>query len=155
MSITGAMRSTPTATMEILCGLMPLHLYVMERACMMRLRTRKENPLKWFDHLRRGHLQYLDRYIRRNDIPTPPPRVPFWSGTVRYAVQKTWCIKEFDLVGYTDGSRINNQTGAGWALTKGDTVLDQGTLKLDETNTVFQAEVEAIKNLLFIFMEIN
>ncbi|QQP57735.1 Hypothetical protein FKW44_002821 [Caligus rogercresseyi] len=42
MSITGALRSTPTATIEIFWGLMPLHLDVMERACMMRLRTRKE-----------------------------------------------------------------------------------------------------------------
>ncbi|QQP58051.1 Hypothetical protein FKW44_003245, partial [Caligus rogercresseyi] len=109
--------------------------------------TKIEHPLKWFDHLSRGHQQYLDKYIKVNDIPTPPPSVPFWSETLGYEVKHVWCIHDFDLVGYTDGSKIDGQTGAGWALTRGDIVLDQRTLKLKAINTVYQAEVEAIRNL--------
>jgi len=47
LNISGAMRTTPTAAMELITGLTPLDLYVKEVAlmAMLRMRTAGVNPL--------------------------------------------------------------------------------------------------------------
>ena len=45
---------------------------------------------------------------------------------------------------FTDGSREQDRTGAGWLITIGDTIIHEGTVYLGEIATVYQAEVYAI-----------
>ena len=48
---------------------------------------------------------------------------------------------------YTDGSRMNERTGSGWAATTGDTVIAEGMDRLSDVS-VFKPELIAIQSCL-------
>ena len=53
-----------------------------------------------------------------------------------------------DIHIYTDGSRMEDRSGAGWAVCHGDTVIAEDRVYLGHEASVFQAEVFAIEQAL-------
>ncbi len=49
---------------------------------------------------------------------------------------------------FCDGSRINSQTGCGYVIQKGEEILEMRAINLDSRNSVYQAEVCAIKSAI-------
>ena len=46
---------------------------------------------------------------------------------------------------YTDGSKMDGKTGAGYVVYKGREEVYSDSFRLHDTNTVFQAEIAAIR----------
>jgi len=150
--ICSARRSTPTRGMEIVLNIPPLHLWIRQVALQTRWRIRKFVPPTWDGIPRtgvsRGHIRSLDNKIGKI-IPEGMP------------VDQTWEIlidrhTKFDLSGehsnealavniYTDGSQLEQHTGASWMASVGDQQQGHQSHYMGTNSTVFQAEVMAIK----------
>ena len=147
LSVTSALRTTPTAALEALLCLLPLHLHVKKEAELGALRLQRNTTMLEGDLT--GHLSILKEFKLTPLVTTvsdwmeakPNMDVPYividtdrsmWnnggtslpSGTIRF---------------YTDGSKIGPQTGSG--------IYGPGikaTISMGKWPTVFQAEVYAI-----------
>ncbi len=67
-------------------------------------------------------------------------------------MQKVWRkgkpAKTAGISIFCDGSRINSQTGCGYVIQKGEEILEMRAINLDSRNSVYQAEVCAIKSAI-------
>ena len=150
LSMSSAMRSTPTAGMEAALGLLPLDLHIEGLALNTRVRLRVGEEGRSWDGLAvtakaKGHVRLLDDTLGR--LFSPRLR----SDTLKPA--QNWTVNEEnsgdpDYIVYTDGSKEGERTGAGFAITKGDFVVAEKTLNLGSRSTVFQAEVKAMSEAL-------
>lgn len=150
LCITGAMRSTPTATMEILLGLTPLDIEIKAKArvCAHRL-TCGNNWVDKNNHI--GHTRIVGRSILHNPIfemgtDTLPIQYSFFKPFTLICDRSMWMQGEPDLpmnglIWYTDGSKTANGTGAGIYGVRPRVSL---SFNLGKYATVFQAEVFAI-----------
>jgi ribonuclease HI len=148
--ITGAMRTTPTAALELLVGIPPLHVYITKEA--MASCYRLQNSSQWvcsgYGHtkIRRMIEQFVPQLLLRSDRILP-----------KYYFDNNYCVQikdraywknnhtpmMDDVVCYTDGSKLARRgtTGAGIYFA-GD---EQGfSYSLGRLSTVFQAEVYAL-----------
>ena len=149
-------RSTPTRAMEVALDIMPLHLFCRQEA--LAARTRLDNVLgiDWpgraktkthaVSHLRHWQEKLDDFDININD--SDRCRLVKWadgfrinkdslSGEAKHRTHTQYNV-------YTDGSRINDQTGLGIAVYKGNREILTESARLPDYATVFQAEVAAI-----------
>jgi len=152
--VTSTTRASPTAALEIICDAPPLDLYLQQMATQTYLRilpileTSPSNfPLK-------GHLWYLNNNflsIHQSPIsdlvpycPAPPqdtflPPLPCVTHPPNPIHPGIIC--------YTDGSKMDQNVGYGWAITAGNQVIDENYGRLDPTHTVFQAELVALNEV--------
>lgn len=149
VAISGCIRTTPTATLELLLGMHPLHMRVEAEAliCVKRLKNL-------------GHWKDYSKYLSWGDLNTKVTEhhlfnMPCDVMTVRFGFYKPFKIHfptriewKTDLpintntiVWYTDGSKLNNSTGAGVFCPMDET---KEFYPLGEFSTVFQSEVYAI-----------
>ena len=147
VALSGCIRTTPTASLEGLLGLLPLHLRVEAEAlsCMKRFMCLG----LWKDYSK-----YLSWGLLTSRLSGLPSFVmPSDSMALCYAFQKpyevlfptredwlkspSW-LKGNCSVWYTDGSRLNLHSGAGVCCPRDDTRL---SFPLGKFATVFQAEV--------------
>ncbi|QQP55763.1 Uncharacterized protein FKW44_000207, partial [Caligus rogercresseyi] len=138
------LRSTPTAGMEAVLGIIPLDLFLQAQATKSRWRTKHFLQDTW-DGIgdlpkRRGHRFSSDKLLTQLQLNQSSDYI---KGS------RTWInnqeVNKPDIVIYTDGSKDENgNTGAGWAITRGDTSLHHSFVSLNKEATVFQAEVFAI-----------
>jgi ribonuclease HI len=146
---TSAMKSTPSKTLEIILGVMPLPLFIKETAAMTRIRTKEVVNMKWDNktHLvRQGHMLDSDNTINK----------AFPEGV---EIDRTFAINPVkintDISGeaniqpkgisvYTDGSVKHDQAGTGWVISTENTPLLEGRSALCENLSAFQAEIIAI-----------
>ena len=149
LSIFHPLRSTPTAGLEVIIGLIPLDLFVEREAVSARIRTRGLVRDTW-DGLgnsgkAKGHRRRWDDRVRGVVSPS--------TVTDRITTTRNWVhddgMFEPSVVVYTDGSKqgASEQAGYGWIVTKGDAVLAEGFGRLERA-TVFQAEVYAVGQAL-------
>ena len=148
-SMSSAMRSTPTAGMEVILGLMPLDLYTQRMGTSARFRTRDILPKRW-DGLgeyagRLGHHRIHDKILER--IAPPGYPIDFISRT-RDWIENETPMENPDIHIYTDGSRMENRSGSGWAVCHKDTVIAEESVYLGNESSVFQTEVFAIEQAL-------
>jgi hypothetical protein len=73
--------------------------------------------------------------------------------------QLNWLEKQepndCDITAYTDGSKLEEVgTGCGWALTHEDQIIEEESIPLGKSSTVFQAELIAIQAVL-LWLKIN
>ncbi|XP_062714697.1 uncharacterized protein LOC134291220 [Aedes albopictus] len=147
LSITGAMRSTPTKALDTLLFLLPLHQFVQLEATKSALKVKRTTNL--FEGDLRGHLSIL-KSISINSLITSNSD---WMSR-RYNFERTfevinpgrylWTnggpeLHPGSIVFYTDGSKLNDQVGAG--------VTGPGinvSIPMGKWPTVFQAEIQAI-----------
>jgi hypothetical protein len=151
---TGAMRTAPTAAIEVLLGLPPLHLK-MEAETRVRIYRLSCNELWRPKSLRCGHTSIARDMIKEpvlhmgtdKMIPTYAFHEPF---TVKLPSRSEWDrgfvpIQQGGLIWYTDGSKTSEGTGAGvyvhcmrWKL----------TFSLGRYTTVFQVKYMLLKHVL-------
>ena len=146
ISITGAIRSTPSKALDAMLSLLPLHLFVQLEAEKSALRLQRTK--KFLEGDLRGHLSILENFkisamlsqedwmdrqynFERLFQVTEPSRTEWESGGPS--------IQPGSIVFYTDGSRLNNRVGAGVAGPGVSLSIPMG-----EWPTVFQAEIQAI-----------
>ena len=91
-----------------------------------------------------GHRSVLDKNLEEKGILTPP--------LDRTITRNNWYRTTpppdtSDLVIYTDGSKMGELAGFGWAATVGDSVIHEEWAPIRDAE-VFQAEVLAISSAL-------
>ncbi|GBM08134.1 hypothetical protein AVEN_214465-1 [Araneus ventricosus] len=108
LNITGAYNTTPMAALQVIEGLMPLHIKAKLQSTLVRV----------------GRLACLeDRILHGGQVPSN--RTPT------------------EL--YTEGSKINDQTGSAFCAIANEAVTKTWKAKLSPASTVFQAEMLALK----------
>ena len=70
LGITGAMRTCPTAALEAIVGLSPLHIFIRKTAARCAIKLQIEYKYKSGDHV--GHLKILDSIPKRDMFCTIP-----------------------------------------------------------------------------------
>lgn len=148
LGITGAMRTCPTASMEMLLNLPPIHLQIKKEAARGMIRIQKEKQYLPGDF--RGHLKILNNKIIEATTSLLTDIMPTtYNFEIPFKViineRKDWQSKLHELeegstIWYTDGSRTKDGTGAGvkgpnFALSK----------PLGKEATIFQAELIAME----------
>ena len=150
-------KSTPTAALEVMLDVMPLHLFCVQEALLARLRLNSVLEFGWDgkSHTKnhaRSHMKFLaDTLDEYNISPNENDRCSqvLWSegykinwesfsGEAKHRQPTQYNV-------YTDGSKYNGQTGAGLAIYKGGNELRGEWFRLPDYATVFQAEVAAIE----------
>ena len=158
LMITRGMQSTPTAGMEAILGLPPVHLWVQGIAIKSysRLETAGQWGPKTGEKLwKHSHTKIMEGLLKElKDINQPSGRL-----TCKERVQTTFQINilkrtevekfrpkpttEDKINCFTDGSKMPEGCGAGYML-MGENIKIYNTIPLGKNSTVFQAEVIAI-----------
>ena len=116
IAISGALRSTPTEAMEVIAGLIPLDLHIMELAARSRVRTKPLVKDRWdgIDGSQKGpgkvvgHRRYWDKFTEGiGRLEGPPQRENSW-------LEWEFLEEEAGLTIYSDGA--SNSQGAGYGF---------------------------------------
>lgn len=156
VSISGAYPSTPTASLECILGVPPLHLFLRWEAVLSvrRMELTGGNARYCID--KRGsfesHSWHVAELNRIEELKMPCDLIPpirMTEHNYRVVINNRMeAIKweaphsETTLVCYTDGSKDNTGSGAAWIVKQPSEKWESFTL--GDTSTVFQAEVLAI-----------
>ena len=150
-------RSTPTATLEIMLDIMPLHLFCQQEAMKARVRLDDVVELAWEGKNDKkthaiSHLKYWEETLKQHDISTydnDKCASTRWNNGFRInrdsfdGKARHRSLTQFNI--YTDGSRKDDQTGSGYAIYKHRQEIKSGSHRLPDHATVFQAEITAIQ----------
>jgi ribonuclease HI len=141
-------RSTPTAGAEVINHVMPLDLHILMEAVSAWWRT--GHWLGSWSASTGTHRQCIQAIIKALNLKIE-------GSTDRIVCERTWNHKyKFEpeertldmttqVLIYTDGSKVNRQTGSGLVAYREGVLQHTSSFHLDDNNTVFQAEVYAIK----------
>ena len=145
--ITNVRKSTPTAAMEVLYDIAPLHLAIRERTLntIRRLRTlHAEGDWLPTDSGKKGHLkiwrQELPADLSSTKLEVPEPN---FNNNFDIIIDQNLNL-DSEVRAFTDGSLIYGQSGAGAVLYLGGVPICTLSERLPEC-TVFQAELRAIR----------
>ena len=139
LSITGAMKTTPTAALEVLLNVIPLDLHVKQSARITLNRLKQTDSLKTelvrhseiIRNVTGGYItDYLTPYnVMEEELNTTFPSLDDWlTGNVKFS----------ELNFYTDGSKIYDGTGCGVFCSE----LNLETFyRLRTDCSIFQAEI--------------
>ena len=150
-------KSTPTTALEVILDVLPLHLFCMQSALASKSRLKDLTTLTW-DGVNSNkthavsHLRHWDDQLRKHDIdltdqdsclPQHPPRLfkinlDSLDGKTKHRTPAQCNI-------CTDGSKINDSIGCGFATFKKQIEQSSDSFRLDKHGTVFQAELMAIE----------
>lgn len=141
-------KSTPTATMEIMYGIPPLHLEIKRLAIMGCFRIKQEIDIpRVRQRCKNGHISEISKVLETGELQTELDYHKGYKNWKRFSVTiedgTPGNDYEADWICYMDGSKINNRTGIGAVLYhQGEEFL---TISANVgTSTVFQAELTAI-----------
>lgn len=151
MSLAHFRKGTPTAGLDVICGLPPLDIFVGGEAAKAAKRIQKRNRPKW-DGIgagnKRGHLRWIrNNYeIEGGDIDVATPKFQWGNNfSIDYdSFGKGEPLAFPDLGCYTDGSHIDGNTGWGFCARDASDLDLRKKGSLGEKATVFQAEIYAI-----------
>ena len=154
LSLMPVRKSTPTSGLEILLGLKPLDLRIQELALNSMTRVIPLNPRKW-DGIGKsslGHIRWgMDTLANIGVQNVNFDKFNTMNLTKQYTVDMSSFSSgqakttEKGVICYTDGSKLNDQTGFGYGITLNEWVLASEHGSLGPTNSVFQAEITAIQ----------
>ena len=149
-------KSTPTAALEIMLDIMPLHLFCVQEAIAARVRLDAVLEFGWHgsSHTKNhavSHMKFLEDRMEKYELkPGDTDRCSTLKWNTGYRVN-------WDSFGgharhrnptqvnlYTDGSKLEGQTGAGVSVRRGKSECMSDSFRLPDDCTVFQAEVAAI-----------
>ena len=158
-------KSTPTAGLEIIYGLKPLDLRIEELALNALARVIPLNPKKWDRERNKtfGHIQ-----VGKENLESIGLETIMFDTSNEMNLDKEYFV-DLDsfksgkveanynnaLICYTDGSKIENKTGFGFGITELDSVIVSDTGQLGPKNSVFQAEITAIKHCADAAIELH
>ncbi|XP_055714180.1 uncharacterized protein LOC129808432 [Phlebotomus papatasi] len=152
LAITGAIRTAPTAALEVMLSLPPLPLYIKAEAGMAAFRLRTAGTWKVGCHPV-GHVRIMDSLVRRHpdllmrDDFQLEERLPQKNFRPILHTRAEWrehageIIEPGTVALFTDGSRVEESSGAGYHCPE---LGLGGSVPLGRNTTVFQAEVTAI-----------
>ena len=151
---TKAQKSTPTRAIERLLNILPLHLHLKKKSAITIARISDAVSRANWDGIGRGpgrgHLFKWLSYLE----PLKPIKLVhkynFFPPTVN--------LESSDPDGtcvYTDGSKIDNRVGLGWAVCNGDRVVSDGYKRLPDHCTVYEAELLAISQAIIDLRSLN
>ena len=156
LAVLRAVRSAPLAGMEVMLGLLPLNIHVMDLAKKAQLRLEHNKVwTSWWGHKKvktKGHVYWLDTKSTKNHPPIDEvPTTYLWEAKyeVTISTRKEWEVlevanpKESDIICFTDGSRLEGRTGAGVLLKTPDDVIEL-RIPLGLEASVYQAELFGI-----------
>lgn len=157
-------RSTPTAGLEVMFHVSPLHIHVIKEACLGLNRTAPKGEdgviQRKFDVSFEGHRSFCWKNLDSLDLGvTETDRTKTYSWNKQYSVAsesfldgkppKRTRYNATDIEIYTDGSGINDSFGAGFvayrkAAHPSHRIVSE-SYHLGETSSVYQGEMYAIK----------
>jgi hypothetical protein len=152
LGITAAFPHSPTAGLEIICHLTPLHLVLRQIGMSRFLAVRPALLTTWDWNSFTAKKCHRSLWLQLAEELPPACLEPNDSRKIRY-FKRTFSIplnldkteppfRDWDF--FTDGSRMNGRTGAGMQVYHfGERVWDS-IARLKDYNTVFQAEAEAL-----------
>jgi ribonuclease HI len=151
LAMTGAMSTTPTAALECLCGLTPLHIFVEAEARAELFRLKIWGHFKPQVRAGYGHDTLWGKMVSGNSLWNAPNDYMIYEIMTdrKFAVvlpsRNDWIVgnqpQEADFSFYTDGSLCNELAGSGIYSDNPELKLD---ISLGPFVSVFQAEVLAI-----------
>ena len=167
LMITGAMRSTPTAGMEMILDLRPIYIHILEHALASytRLvgagswRPKPGEPL-W----KRGHTEFITNLGKLfDDIKKPQDtmiRTVRLQSNFKTIIEDRVNVRkvrprpkdEMEINCFTDGSKNENTTGAGY-IYMSNHHKEQDSIYLGKQASVFQAEVTAISQACITMLQ--
>ena len=146
-------KSTPTEGLEVILDLPPLDLKVQEAAYKTMLRVLPHKLTQWvsLEPKKVGHLQWGATELKKLGID-PLNNDSFHTSiniSRRFNIdpdsfKSGLPITDSENICYTDGSRMQDNSGYGFGITKNDFIIAEENGQLDKNNSVFQAEVYAI-----------
>ncbi|XP_055700515.1 uncharacterized protein LOC129800265 [Phlebotomus papatasi] len=152
LGVTGAIRTAPTAALEVWLGLPPLPLYIKAEAGMAAFRLRSAGTWKVGCHPV-GHMGIMDSLIRRHPnllmrddfqlkerLPQKNLK-PILHSRAEWRESAGEIIEPGMIALFTDGSRVEGSSGAGYYCPE---LGLSGSVPIGRNTTVFQAEITAI-----------
>ena len=160
-------KSTPTAAMELILDVTPLHLHCIQEGLASKIRLHDTTRLHWsgtsankthsMSHLRFWNNQ-MNKYNFSPDNIDSCSQVR-WNADFRInydsfdGKRKHRTPTQYNV--FTDGSRLDGRTGAGYVIYKGKNEIFANKLRLPDHATVFQAEIKAIEAACHKLGELN
>ncbi|XP_035232511.1 uncharacterized protein LOC118204286 [Stegodyphus dumicola] len=142
--ITRAYRTTSTDALNVLAGLLPLHIRIEEEAARQTLKQLSQIT------------QYKDEIYNPSDYEGSLINVqihPAKKGIGVRILHQNATDPEVKVCLYTDGSKIDNGVGSAFVAVANQNILHTWQGHLHENNTVFQSEMLAIKEALTYLVE--
>lgn len=149
--MTGAMSTTPTAALEILCGIRPLHIEVEAEARNELARLKVWNHFDPRKIELKGHCSLWAKIVGENRLLEAPMDSKISEIIVKrnfhtkFPSREDWieykAVPSTDLIFYTDGSLMEEQAGSGVYSAQAELHI---AFSLGPNVTVYQAEVAAI-----------
>ena len=152
-------KSTPNQALEIMLDVSPLPLFIYTSGLSTHYRLKDSNPLKWSGYSPKktystSHRRFWQNIIAANHLP--PYRTPLDGGSYpnprkkrrfhidfrSFSDSSHTCPSQINV--FTDGSRLDDHTGAGFVIYLHKEVLAEGSFRLSDHVSVFQAELYAI-----------
>ena len=123
---------------------------------------RMKAHLKPFTDTPNGHLNRWVQIVNRLDIPSETDVVentimlnrPYYMNIVSLTNDTKKCIRYSEYT-YTDGSKINGKTGAGVKIFILNKIIYRQSYSLPSNASIFQAELEAIRQAAAFFNRNN
>ncbi|GBO15261.1 Putative protein in type-1 retrotransposable element R1DM [Araneus ventricosus] len=129
LKFTRAFRTSSTNVLNVLTGIPPLHIVAKAEFIKFRIWVNRSNEYNnIFD------INLLDKYVPFKSIPSRQKLINLDSK-----------ISNADYEIYTDGSRIENETGFAVCILKDEINIQNYLFKLNTFNSVFQAELAAVE----------
>ena len=149
-------KSTPTRALEILLDLLPLHLFCRQNALATRIRLQDVVEFGWEGSNQnkthaKSHLKHWQEVMDTHRIiqsHSDRCSAVKWNGGFKVNLDsfsgesKHRTRTQFNI--YTDGSKIDEQTGAGFTVIARGKEIMAKHYRLPNHATVFQAEITAI-----------
>ena len=147
-------KGTPTAGLEVIMEMIPLKFQLQRQATEAYLRTMDYDSSTQVKSSERGHLQQAKEHLAAGGI--------MHEKTDKIAERMEWGkgykvdLGSFDGKSppmddgfkyniYTDGSRFMGKVGSGLVVYEHGNIIHKSNFTLNESSTVYQAEVYAIK----------
>ncbi|GBL73062.1 hypothetical protein AVEN_128221-1 [Araneus ventricosus] len=136
LNITGAYKTTSTEALQVIEGLMPLHIKAKKQSTLVRVGRLGRNCD--YEGIHFDHESYKQ--------PSPPSTIhpALFSPEDRISHGGQAPFNRTPIV-YTDGSKINDQTGSAFCAISNEAVTKTWKAKLSPANTVLKAEMLASK----------
>ena len=151
--ITSCFRSTPSVAMERIVNLTPIDLHLKTKACSTSHRIRNAFSRSNWDGIGQGHSrghaflwENYDTHIKAQETKS---EYNFSSFNITLT-RSSNISHERAISVYSDGSKSNTNTGAGWVIYVNNREKTSGNCKLPQYTTVYEAEVLALTSALRI-----
>ncbi|XP_035215007.1 uncharacterized protein LOC118188623 [Stegodyphus dumicola] len=145
LNISKAFRTTSTSALQVITGLLPLHLRTEQEGARQLLKLLNQQVTFYGEHY--SPEDYERPYNRLRLHPAA------YGLGVHVTLRESTQLPDGDYYIYTDGSKIEDNTGCAFAVFHHGTLLHQWKAHLHGHNSVFQGEAFAIVNATKYILE--